>query len=105
MIAVNAGQRLFVGSSIKAFVLCERMRQLDGSDIVKKVTTNLLPLNESVWSADSATFNPPHLSGAVTERTAMEAMILHSDNTGTDMVLNAAGPGRRARLPRPRGIP
>ena len=40
----------------------------------------------------SATFNPPHLSGQVSERTALEAMVLHSDNTGADMVLKQVGP-------------
>ena len=44
-------------------------------------------------SADSATFNPPNMIGVVTERTAMEAMIMHSDNTGTDMMLKFTGPG------------
>jgi beta-lactamase class A len=39
----------------------------------------------------SATFNPPNLTGLVSERTALEAMILHSDNTGADMILKQAG--------------
>jgi beta-lactamase class A len=47
-----------------------------------------------VWSVDSATFNPPNLIGKVSERTALEAMIMHSDNTGTDMCLKHVGPGR-----------
>lgn len=102
LLAVNSAPKLFVGSSIKAFVLCERMRQLDGPDILAKITAagpggtivpdQLLALNESVWSADSASFNPPYVTGRVTERTAMEAMILHSDNTATDMELKATGP-------------
>ncbi|MEJ7607887.1 MAG: serine hydrolase [Bryobacteraceae bacterium] len=91
---MNSSERLFVGSAIKAFVLCERLRQLDGPDIVQKLTEKQLDLNASVWSADSQTFNPPNLAGKVTERTTMEAMILHSDNTATDMELAQAGPGR-----------
>ena len=104
LLSENAGQRLFVGSAIKAFVLCERLRQLDGPDILEKLTATdttgavvpgeFLTLDRSVWTADSATFNPPYLSGQVTERTAMEAMILHSDNTATDMELKQAGPDR-----------
>jgi beta-lactamase class A len=104
LVAQNADQKLFVGSAIKAFVLCERMRQLDGPDILAKITARrpdgttdpneFLALNDTVWSEDSATFNPPFLSGQVTERTAMEAMILHSDNTATDMELKQTGPDR-----------
>lgn len=104
MLAENSAQKLFVGSAIKAFVLCERMCQLDRPDILARITATgpdgsivpdeLLALDESVWSADSATFNPPYLSGRVTERAAMEAMILHSDNTGTDIELKATGPDR-----------
>ena len=30
--------------------------------------------------------------GTVTEHTAMEAMIMRSDNTGTDVMLKVAGP-------------
>jgi beta-lactamase class A len=30
---------------------------------------------------------PPHLSGVVSERTALEAMITRSDNTATDMTI------------------
>jgi beta-lactamase class A len=40
---------------------------------------------------DSRAFTPPNLSGLVTERTAMEAMIMHSDNTATDMEIVQAG--------------
>jgi beta-lactamase class A len=93
-IAENAGEQLFIGSAIKAFVLCERLRQLDSEDVASRIVANQLALDESVWSADSASFNPPHLTGKVSERSAMEAMILHSDNTATDMVLKATGPDR-----------
>src|SRR5579875_369013 len=82
LITRNTAQRLFVGSAIKAFVLCERMRQLDGPDILAHLTATdatgavvpdeLLTLDQTVWSADSASFNPPYLSGRVTERTTME---------------------------------
>jgi len=46
---------------------------------------------KEVWSPGSDIFNPPNLSGLVSERTAMEAMVIHSDNTATDMVLKQAG--------------
>ena len=80
-----------MGSTFKAFVLGEELRQADSPDVVQTITERQLALDESVWSPDSDTFNPPHLSGKVTERTAIEAMILHSDNTGTDMCLEQVG--------------
>jgi beta-lactamase class A len=91
-IAHNAGTQLFVGSAIKTFILAESLRQADTPDVVKTLTSTQLPLNESVWTADSVTFNPPNLTGTVTQRTALEAMIMHSDNTGTDMSIRHAGP-------------
>ncbi|MFO1112847.1 MAG: serine hydrolase [Rhodospirillales bacterium] len=87
-------RRMFVGSAIKTFVLAEALRQADGPDVVQKITQRQLALNASVWSLDSATFNPPELSGLVSERTTLEAMIMHSDNTGTDMSLKLVGPDR-----------
>jgi beta-lactamase class A len=91
LIESNASERLFIGSAVKAFVLCERLRQLDSPDVVQKISEHQLKLDASVWMLDSTTFNPPNLSGLVTERTAMEAMIMHSDNTATDMELAQAG--------------
>jgi len=90
-IASNASAQLFVGSAIKTFILVEALIQADTPDVVKTLTTTQLPLNESVWSADSATFNPPNLTGTVSARTALEAMIMHSDNTATDMSIKHAG--------------
>lgn len=89
----NSAQKLFVGSAIKTFVLCEALRQVDSPDVVKQIVQNQLTVDPGVWSLDSATFNPPNLSGSVSERTALEAMILHSDNTGTDMSIRQAGIG------------
>jgi beta-lactamase class A len=91
LIEYNASQRLFVGSAIKAFVLCERLRQLDSPDVVNKISENQLKLDASVWMLNSRSFNPPNLTGLVSERTAMEAMIMHSDNTATDMEIAQAG--------------
>ena len=88
----NSGRMLFVGSAIKTFVLCEALRQADSPDVVKTITTQQLQLDAGVWSVDSASFNPPNLIGKVSQRTALEAMILHSDNTATDMCLKQAQP-------------
>jgi beta-lactamase class A len=91
-VSSNSAMQLFIGSAFKALVLTESLRQADGPDVIATIAGRPLPLDESVWSPDSQTFNPPLLSGVVSERTALEAMILHSDNTGTDMSLKQAVP-------------
>jgi len=91
-VEMNTAKQMFVGSAIKTFILAEALRQADSPNVVRTLTTQKLTLDASVWSADSATFNPPNLIGSVSLRTALEAMILHSDNTGTDMSLKHVGP-------------
>jgi beta-lactamase class A len=91
VIELNSDKRLFVASAIKTFVLCERLRQIDSPDVVHKVESNMLALNDTVWSFGSPTFNPPDLTGEVSERTTLDAMINHSDNTATDMLFKLAG--------------
>ena len=88
----NAQTRMFVASTNKAIILCERLRQLDSPTVGQEIAGHDLELDESIWSPGSEIFNPPDLSGLVSERTAMEAMVIESDNTGTDMVLKEAGP-------------
>jgi beta-lactamase class A len=95
---LNPELRLFCGSSFKAFVLCEILRQLDAPDVGSRLATEQLALNESVWSISSPVFNPPLLAGKVSLRTTLEAMISHSDNTGTDMALHLAGVDRVRKL-------
>jgi beta-lactamase class A len=87
----NAGRQMFVGSAIKTFALCESMLQSDSPDVTAKIAARQLALNASVWNADSQSFNPPNLKGKVSERTALEAMICHSDNTATDMIFKHVG--------------
>ncbi|MGA3055833.1 MAG: serine hydrolase [Candidatus Korobacteraceae bacterium] len=94
LVESNSSKQMFVGSAIKTFVLCEALRQADSPQVVKTLTAQQLALDASVWSLDSATFNPPNLIGKVSERTALEAMIMHSDNTGTDMCLKHVGPDK-----------
>ena len=101
-VAFNSSSRLFVGSAIKTFVLCEALRQADSPAVEQTIASRQLALNENVWSPDAPSFNPPHLAGKVSERTALEAMIAHSDNTATDMALKLAGPATSASSsPRP----
>jgi beta-lactamase class A len=77
---------LFVASADKTFVLCEALRQADSPDVD-------LALNSSVFSYGSPTFNQPNLTGIVSERTRMGAMLTRSDNTATDMMFKLAGAG------------
>ena len=99
LVEQDAARPLFIGSSFKAFVLCEALRQADSPQVVQTISARQLALNESVWSPDSASFNPPHLQGDVSERTAMEAMACHSDNTGADMMLKLVGPDKHTMIP------
>ena len=86
---LNPGLPLFCASSFKGYVLCEALRHNEASN--GDLARTELKLDESVWSLDSEVFNPPHLSGLVSHRTALEAMVSHSDNTGADMVLKHIG--------------
>ncbi len=94
LVETNASKQMFVGSAIKTFILCEALRQADSANVVKTIRTQQFSLDASVWSVDSATFNPPNMIGKVSERTALEAMIMHSDNTATDMCLKYVGPDK-----------
>jgi beta-lactamase class A len=87
----NADRMLFAASAIKTFVLCEALRQVDAPDVVTVLEDRKLALDASVWSPGSPIFDPPDLTGTVSERTAMEAMITRSDNTATDMLFAVAG--------------
>lgn len=88
----NASEHLFVGSAIKTFVLCEALRQADSPVVTDTIAARPVALNQAIWTADSAWFNPPNLTGTVSERTTLEAMICHSDDTATDMALKLVGP-------------
>jgi beta-lactamase class A len=94
LVESNSTKQMFAGSAIKTFILCEALRQADSPQVVQTLKAQQLSLDASVWSLDSATFNPPNLIGKVSQRTALEAMILHSDNTGTDMCLKYLGPDK-----------
>jgi beta-lactamase class A len=93
LVQLNPDQQLFAASTMKALILCERLRQLDSPEVESRIKDHEISLDKAVWSPGSEIFNPPDLSGLVSERTAMEAMVIHSDNTATDMVLKQAGAG------------
>lgn len=104
LVELNSGRQMFMASTMKALILCERLRQLDSKTIETDLMKHELPLDEGIWSPGSTIFNPPDLSGLVSERTAMEAMVIHSDNTATDMVLKEATPHAVRRFIRSIGL-
>ena len=101
---LNPDSWLFIASAFKGFALAETLRLEEESldprgdtPLTAQLNTRLaqqLTLDESVFSPGAPVFNPPHLTGQVTLRTALEAMISHSDNTGADMVLRHVGAER-----------
>jgi beta-lactamase class A len=82
---------LFCGSAFKVYVLAEFLRQVESGGAALE---EQLVLDEDVYSPGAPVFNPPYLSGKVSARTVLEAMISHSDNTATDMALKRAGADR-----------
>jgi beta-lactamase class A len=57
-----------------------------------------LVLDEAVFTLASPIFNPPNLTGKVTARTVLQAMIIESDDTAADMMLRHIGPERVREL-------
>ncbi len=98
LVASNSAKPMFCGSAFKSFVLCEILRQADSPNVTKTINTEQLTLDASVWSLNSSVMNPPNLIGKVSLRTALEAMIAHSDNTATDMCLKYVGPDKVREL-------
>jgi beta-lactamase class A len=88
---LNSDKMLFAASAVKTFVLCEALRQADSPDVDEILEKRELALDSSVWSFGSPSFNQPNLSGVVSERTTLEAMITRSDNTATDMAFKLVG--------------
>lgn len=87
----NSSTTLFVASAIKTFALCEALRRVDSPDVIELLKSKELALDSTLWSLDSPTFNSPNLTGLVSERATLEAMITSSDNTATDMIFALAG--------------
>lgn len=96
LVKANSDKMLFVASAIKTFVLCTALQQADElledhEGLVDKLEEEELDLDSTVWSFGSPTFTPPLVSGKVSERTTLEAMITRSDNTATDMMFKLVG--------------
>src|SRR5262249_6613232 len=78
---LDSVRMLFVASAIKTSVLCEALRQADSATIGEDLEHVPITLDSTIWSPGSPTFDPPKVTGVVSERTAAEAMITRSDNT------------------------
>lgn len=87
--AIDAEQPLFVGSAVKTFILAQYLREVEAGRLSESTQVSVGP---EVWSPGSPVFL--HLTGTTPAKSALEAMISHSDNTGTDIALNAAGAGQ-----------
>ena len=112
---LEADRELVIASAFKAFVLAEYLRQAEetlDSTAAEPLAAQLgeqmqeeFSLDESVFTLGSPIFNPPHLTGKVTARTALQAMILESDDTAADMLLLRIGPARVRGLIADLGLP
>ena len=85
----SAATRFFVASSIKTFILCQYLRDVEAGVLSEDTQ---LPVNDSVRAAASPLL--AELCGTTPARSILEAMITHSDNTATDIALLSAGPDR-----------
>jgi len=96
---------LFCGSCFKTFVLTRYLQEVEAGNLDE---LEQLPLDDGVRSLVSPVFG--NLTGTTEARSALEAMIAHSDNTATDMALKRVTPEKvrafiaeagltRARIP------
>jgi beta-lactamase class A len=85
----SAATQFFVASSIKTFILCQYLRDVEAGVLSED---EQLPVNDSVRAAASPLLL--ELTGTTPARSILEAMITHSDNTATDIALLRVGPDR-----------
>ncbi|CAN1724032.1 beta-lactamase [Hyphomicrobium sp. 1Nfss2.1] len=83
----HADDELFCGSCFKTFVLAQFLREVEAGNLDE---LEQLPLDDGVRSLVSPVF--ANLTGTTQARSALEAMIAHSDNTATDMAMKRVTP-------------
>jgi len=83
---LNAEQPLFVGSAVKTFILAQYLKEVEAGRLAEDTQVEIGP---QVWSPGSPVFI--RLQGSTSAKSVLEAMIAHSDNTATDVALNAVG--------------
>jgi beta-lactamase class A len=87
----QADRQLFVGSAVKTFILAQFLRDVEaGRNGLSEA--QMCEINDAVRTPGSPVFGG--LTGQTPYRSALEAMIAHSDNLGTDIALAAAEPDR-----------
>ncbi len=85
----EADQALFVGSAIKTFILAQYLLDVESGRLSEGTQLSVGP---EVWSPGSSVLIA--LQGKTSAKTILEAMIAHSDNTATDIAINAVEPDR-----------
>ncbi len=85
--AHDPAARMFVGSAVKTFILAQYLREVEAGRLTED---QQVKVDDVVRSLSSPVFL--NLTGTTQARSALEAMIAHSDNTATDIALAAAGP-------------
>lgn len=86
-VTLDADAELFCGSCFKTFVLATYLREVEAGNLDE---LEQLPLDDGVRSLISPVF--ANLTGTTEARSALEAMIAHSDNTATDMAMKSVSP-------------
>lgn len=86
-VSLNSNIPLFCGSSFKVYVLTVFLRQMEEG---KVSFDDVLMVNDQVRVLSSPVFGG--LSGKTTALIALEAMMMHSDNTATDLIMSLVTP-------------
>lgn len=95
----RAARPLFVGSAVKTFILARFLRDVENGRLSE---TDQVKVNNAVRTLSSPVFL--NLTGTTPAKSALEAMITHSDNTATDISLAQVGAGRVRALVESAGL-
>ncbi len=87
--AESPESQLFVASSIKTFIVCQYLRDVEAGRLSED---EQLPVNDGVRHSDSPV--SLNLTGTTQARSILDAAIMYSDNTATDIALLRVGPDR-----------
>lgn len=84
--AHRGDEPLFVGSAIKTFILARFLQDVEEGRLSED---DPVAIDDAIRSLSSPVFG--NLTGTTPARSALEAMITHSDNTATDVATRAVG--------------
>lgn len=87
---LDPDRELFCGSAVKVFILTAYLREVEAG---KHSLNETMELTDDTRSLVSPILGKQNTGAQITMREALEAMISHSDNTATDMVLRRIGAG------------